>query len=403
MHIFLNASAASAASGLTYVRNVVPHLIKFPDIKTTVLLSRSLKEEFAPAPNLELLVAPEGQSAARRFWFEQRELPGILRRTGAHILISAGNVAILSPPVPQILLSGNALYFSKEFARDLLQRGEYTAWLDLKLRSWAATRSIYWADCTVAPSHAFARQLELWSHRKIETVHHGFDEQLFRADSGPLPEDIQRKLGSADRALRLLHISHYNYFRNFETLFRALPLLKKCLPDRRVKLVLTCELKPSADTASYDPSRAATLARELGVEQDLVQLGVIPYRLVHHVYQRCHIYVTAAYAESFAHPTVEAMSCGLPVVASDLAVHQEICEDAALYFPCFSPGVLAQQISRVVRVSELSAKMSAHGPQRVRDFSWSKHVDYVLKLARNVLRKKGGRYRDLPNESECNV
>ena len=403
MHIFLNASAASAASGLTYVRNVVPHLIKVPNIKTTVLLSRSLKEEFAPAPNLEVMVAAEGYSPAGRFWFEQRELPDILRRSGADVLISAGNFAIRSSPIPQILLSGNALYFSREFSRDLLRRGEYAAWVDLKVRSWAANRSIRWADCTVAPSQAFARQLEARSGCKIEAVHHGFDEKLFRSDPGPLPDTIQEKFEFGKGTLRLLHVSHYNYFRNFETLFRALPILKKSLPGRKVKLILTCELKPSADTGFYDPRRAATLARELGVEQDLVQLGVIPYRLAHHVYRRCQIYVTASYVESFAHPTVEAMSFGLPVVASNLAVHREICRDAAVYFPCFSPDILAGQIAQVVQAPELSAKLSARGPARARDFSWSKHVGVILSLADDILRNRCGYGRELPKGNERTV
>ncbi|HEY1272940.1 MAG TPA: glycosyltransferase, partial [Terriglobales bacterium] len=342
------------------------------------------------APNLALEVAAEGYSAARRFWFEQRGLPGLLRRSGADVLVSAGNFAIRSSPVPQILLSGNALYFSKEFACDLLQRGKRAEWLDLRIRSWFAKRSLHWADCTVAPSEAFARQLESCTGRGVRAVHHGFDERLFRADPGPLPDELQRKIGAADGTLRLLHVSHYNYFRNLETLFRALPLLKKRLPGRKVKLVLTCELRPSADTAAYDPRAAAGLIQELGIDQDVVQLGVVPYRLVHHVYRACHIYVTAAYAESFAHPTVEAMSCGLPVVASDLAVHREICREAALYAPCFAAEEFAGKIAEVAGCPELSAQMSAAGTGRARQFSWQDHVSALLNITRD-LQKTGRR------------
>ena len=389
MHIVLNALAASAASGLTYVRNVVPHLARRSNVKTTVLASRSLREELADTTNVEVLVAAEGYSTVRRFWYEQRRLPALLLKSQADVLISAGNFAIRRSPIPQILLSGNALYFSQEFARDLLQRGERRAWLDLKLRSWFASRSLSWADCTVAPSDAFARQLEVWAGCKVRAVHHGFDEELFRADPGPLPAELRRKLEATKDSVRLLHVSHYNYFRNFETLFRALPPLKELLPDRKVKLVLTCELRPSADTAAYDPRAAAALIRDLGVEQDIVQLGVVPYRLVHHIYQTCDIYVTAAYAESFAHPTVEAMSCGLPIVASDLAVHREICGVAALYAPCFSPEVFAHRIAEVAHHPDCRVRLSARGPLRARDFSWQKHVDDLLALAAELVAERG--------------
>jgi len=45
-----------------------------------------------------------------------------------------------------------------------------------------------------------------------------------------------------------------------------------------------------------------------------------------------------AYAETFAHPLVEAMASGLPVIASDLAVHREICGGGrGCIFPRFAP------------------------------------------------------------------
>ena len=70
--------------------------------------------------------------------------------------------------------------------------------------------------------------------------------------------------------------------------------------------------------------------------------------MLHQVYRACNIYVTPAYAESFAHPLVEAMASGLPVVAADTEVHREICQDAAIYFPRFSPEDMADRICQIV-------------------------------------------------------
>ncbi|PYX87408.1 MAG: hypothetical protein DMG68_11910 [Acidobacteria bacterium] len=388
MHIFLNAVAASAASGLTYVRNIVPHLRQRKSLQITILTSGYLREEFVDSDNLKFRIAAEGYSTTRRFWFEQNTLPEMIRQSRADILISAGNFALRRSPVPQILLSGNALYCSQDFSQDLLRRREYRAWLDLRLRSWFARRSIHWADCTVAPTEAFAEQLQAWSGKKVVAVHHGFDEQIFRADPDPLPPEIQRKLKGSESSLRLLYVSHYNYSRNFETLFRALPLIQRELPGKKLKLLLSCELKPGTDISSYDPRPAAALVRELGVQDNIVQLGIVPYRMVHQVYRSCDIYVTPSYAETFAHPTVEAMSCGLPIVASDLAVHREVCQDAAIYFPRFSPEALAGCISQVAQSPELAAKMSASGLRRADNFSWSRHVESLLGLACDLCNRK---------------
>ena len=78
---------------------------------------------------------------------------------------------------------------------------------------------------------------------------------------------------------------------------------------------------------------------------EVVELGTVPYSLLHQVYSSCDIYVTAAYAETFAHPLVEAMACGLPVLASDLPVHREICGEAGRFFPVFSAESLAERVS----------------------------------------------------------
>ena len=384
VHLLLNAVAASAASGLTYIRNIVPQLRRRDDIKATVLTSAFLRNEFDDSANLQFHVVAEGHSAPRRFWFEQRALPKIIRDLKADLLISAGNFALHKSPVPQILLSGNSLYCSRDFSQDLLRRHEYRAWIDLRVRALLARRSIHWANRTVAPSAAFARELQAWSGREVTAIHHGFDPQLFAADSEPLSPETGRKLSQANGALRLLYVSHYNYFRNFETLFRALPLIKQKLVNQKVKLLLTCELKAGADSSSYNPTSAAALVRELGVENDIVQLGILPYRFLHCVYKSSDIYVTPSYAESFAHPTVEAMSCALPIVASDLPVHREICQDAAVFFPRFSPERLADHVCEIAQSPRQSAAMSARGTRRALDFSWEKHVNQLIALARGL-------------------
>src|SRR5207302_397694 len=170
MHLFLNAIAASAASGFTYVRNVVPHLMRRPDVKSTVLTSELLRDDFS---------------------------------------------------------------------HDLIRRHSYRAWVDLKIRAWLAKRSVHWSDCTVAPSQAFADKLRNRSSAEVVAVHHGFDEDLFKADNGPLPATLESKLAGGTGTLRLFCVSHYNYFRNFETTFRALSLVQKQLPTKKVQLLIT--------------------------------------------------------------------------------------------------------------------------------------------------------------------
>jgi len=391
MRLFMNGLSASAGGGLTYVRNVIPLLASVPGLHVTVAVGPGLRNEFPKFQNVDFVEL--SMSSMRRFWYEQVSLPGLVRRSRADVLVSIGNFAVRNSPVPQILLSRNSIYTSSDFYRDLRSRREYRMWLDTRMRAVFARKSLDWADVTVAPSEAFAAELRRWSgagagkediRRKIRAIHHGFDRDQFFRDPTPLSAEVEDQLRSTDGSVRLLFVSHYNYYRNFETLIRALPLLPNRSGGRTVKLLLTCKLARGANPGAYDPEIAANLLRDLGVSDMVVELGAIHYSQLHHLYRRADIYVSPAYTETFAHPLVEAMASGLPVVASDLPVHREICEAAALYFSCFSAEELAGRIAEIASSAEKARGLSDCGMIRSADFSWKKHVDALLSLAHSL-------------------
>jgi glycosyltransferase involved in cell wall biosynthesis len=390
MHLFLNCLAASAGGGLTYLRNVLPPLSARNGIQTTVAASASLKQELGHLPNVEWADVEADRGAARRFWQEQARLPRLIRRCGADVLISTGNFALWRSPVPQILLSGNSLYTSADFYRDLRSRKDYRLWLDTRVKRIFARQSVGWADCTVAPSQAFADELGRWTGRQVIPIHHGFNYAAFCESATALPTPIQQRLDSDKEALRLLFVSHYNYYRNFETLLRAIPLVRERLRGRRVLLFLTCKLRSEENPGWFRAEPAAALVQRLGIAQQVVALGAVPYHLLHHVYRACDVYVTPAYAETFAHPLVEAMASGLPVVAADLPVHREVCGDAALYFQRFSPQELAEQVLRLESSRDLRETLAEKGRSRAHDFSWEQHVDELLQLATRLAHDYSG-------------
>jgi glycosyltransferase involved in cell wall biosynthesis len=384
MNLFLNGIAATAGGGLTYLRNVVPQLATRAHVKTTLAVHPLLRNEFGHQPNISLLETTAPGGAARRYWWEQTVLPQLIRDSCAEVLISAGNFALRSSPVPQILLSRNSLYTCPDFFRDLRRRREYARWLDVSMQAVLAKRSLHWADRTVAPSKAFASELFDWTGVKPEVIYHGFDSDAFFRDTFPLEAATQQKFDTVHDSVKLLLVSNYTYYRNFETLIRALPILKHALAPRRVRLFLTCELS-SENSGNYDGRMAANLVRELGLTEEVVELGAIRYGSLHYIYRACDIYVNPAYAETFAHPLVEAMACGIPIVASDLPVHREVCGPAGLYFERFSPRELAGRVMEIVASPGLAAKLAVSGGRRASSFSWSKHVTQLLSLASSVL------------------
>jgi glycosyltransferase involved in cell wall biosynthesis len=385
MHIFLNGLGASAGAGLTYLYNVVPHLSSHAAVRTTLAVQPHLMSEFANYPNITCITMPNVFRTARRFWFEQHSLPILIKNSGADVLISAGNFALRNSRVPQILLSGNSLYTSSDFYRDLRHRGEYSMWLDTRLKGAFARRSVEWADCTVAPSQSFADELRRWTGKRVAAIHHGFDRRLFFADQSLLAGNLERKLRSGRDSLRLLFVSHYNYYRNFETLLRATALIREQLPGRKIRLFLTCELQEGISPGTYHARLALELIRQLGIRDEVVELGSVPYRSLHHVYTTSDIYVTPAYTETFAHPLVEAMACGLPIIASNIPVHREICGAAALYFERFSSAELARQVCDLAKQEQLRSQLLGAGRRRAADFDWGKHCEALIEVSARLI------------------
>jgi glycosyltransferase involved in cell wall biosynthesis len=384
IHLFINALAATAGGGVTYIRNLIPQLSRRSGVQVTVLVNDSLRSDLQPAANISYL-DDQFSGGVTRFWKEQSRLPALIRNSGADVLLSAGNFALRNSPIPQILLSRSSLYTSADFYRDVLARRHYTIWLDTKLKSYLARQSVMWADCTVAPSHTFAAELEAWTGREVIPIHHGFDRDIFFSEATRLPEDAERALQSSADAMRLLFVSHYNYYRNFETLLRALPHIRQQLAPWPIKLFLTCEFRSRDNPGSYRAEAAAALLQGMGIRDNVIELGNIPYAVLHRLYRSCDVYVTPAYTETFAHPLVEAMACGVPVVASDLPVHREICGEAALYFDRFSEEALAQRVLDLAHSQRLRERLSACGSRRSAEFSWQRHTDSLLHLANSLL------------------
>lgn len=84
--------------------------------------------------------------------------------------------------------------------------------------------------------------------------------------------------------------------------------------------------------------------------------------------------------EGFGLPPLEAMSVGVPVVASTAGAVPEVVGDAALLVEPGDADGLAQALTRVVGDAELRAHLVAHGRQRATAFTWDRAADGIVAL-----------------------
>ena len=179
----------------------------------------------------------------------------------------------------------------------------------------------------------------------------------------------------------ILAVSGYAVHKNFETLVDAVPLLL----DRgeSLKLVMTISAEGVGAPEAYE----ALMGRieRLGVRDHVRCVGPVAWGQLQHAYRAADVFVIPSLTESFGQTMVEAMSCGLPIVASDVAVNREVLRDAALFFDTFDAASCAEAIARVLEDSgDLESILRQRALARSRDFSWTRYATELLAVFRGI-------------------
>jgi glycosyltransferase involved in cell wall biosynthesis len=108
-------------------------------------------------------------------------------------------------------------------------------------------------------------------------------------------------------------------------------------------------------------------------------LGPVPEELLPALYAGAAAFVLPSLHEGFGLPVLEAMACGVPVVASDRGALPETCGGAALLVDPTDPEALTDAVEAAIGDEDLAAA----GVARARAFSWqatARNVDNVVSV-----------------------
>ena len=98
------------------------------------------------------------------------------------------------------------------------------------------------------------------------------------------------------------------------------------------------------------------------------------------LYQGAYAFVTASLHEGFGLPGVEAMQFGLPVLASNTEVFNEVYDNAAIYFDPSDPADIAEKMALIARDTKFHAEMQQKCAKRSTLFSWEQAAASTLKV-----------------------
>lgn len=107
-------------------------------------------------------------------------------------------------------------------------------------------------------------------------------------------------------------------------------------------------------------------------------LGFVPDAELAALYAACAVFAYPSLYEGFGLPVLEAMSCGAPVVTSDLSSLPEVAGDAAVLVDPRDPAALRDALARLLADPGERARLSAAGRARAATFTWERTARETL-------------------------
>lgn len=75
---------------------------------------------------------------------------------------------------------------------------------------------------------------------------------------------------------------------------------------------------------------------------------------------------------------IEAMTAGIPIIASDIPVHHEVARKSALYVDPYDLNAVGNAMHQLVHDKALQRDLAKRGVERAKDFSWEKAAEETL-------------------------
>ena len=203
--------------------------------------------------------------------------------------------------------------------------------------------------------------------RRVSVVPCGVDLTLFRPD-GP----AEARPSANPRVVVLSRLVERKGIGNVVTALKELP---------GVELVVAGGGDAEDLRHDREAQRLSALAHEIGVADRVELRGRIPRSAVPGLLRSADVVACVPWYEPFGIVPLEAMACGIPVVASAVGglVDSVVDGVTGIHVPPRRPDRVAEALGTLLARPELCARLGAAGADRARKrYSWSRVADATL-------------------------
>lgn len=212
---------------------------------------------------------------------------------------------------------------------------------------------------------------------KITVVYEAANPIFQPMDQDKAREEVRNRHGIDGPFI--LFVSTIEPRKNVPTLVRALWQLMECYKED-VRLVL-------AGGKGWLFEDAFAVVEDLKMDGRVHFVGRVPSEDLLYLYNTAEMLAHPAFYEGFGLPPLEAMACGLPVVASNVASLPEVVGDAGLLIDPHDVDELTVAMWRILNDSALRQEMQEKGLRQAEGFSWKRAARETMDIYRLVYEK----------------
>jgi glycosyltransferase involved in cell wall biosynthesis len=349
----------------TYIYNLVRALAQVDSDNHYFVFAKP--ETFAgclpTAPRFHLVPVRLPWRLARMAW-EQAVLPLHLRRLDVDVLHSPHyTTTIVSGGWRRVVTFHDVTFFLLPDRYPPLRRAYFRA---------ASRAGARLADLVVAVSKTVKADVECHLRlppERVRVVPLAAAPSFHPLDDPARMTAVRSKYGLPERFI--LNVGALEPGKNQATLVRAFHRLKGQGPSTSSGQGLEQGLVIAGPRA-WRYERLLRLVDGLGLAGQVRFLGYVPAEDLAVLYNLADLFVFPSLYEGFGLPPLEAMACGLPVVASTAPALREVLDDAALLVHPQDVVALAEAMVVALRDEALRSRLREAGLRRAAQFSWER-------------------------------
>jgi len=236
-----------------------------------------------------------------------------------------------------------------------------------------------YADTIISPSEYYingSRFLRKY-REKIVVIPNGINLNEF--DISYSKEECRIKLGLPLNKKILLFFGYLSPYKGPNALIKAMTNILKNVPD--VELVFAGKGVMQAELE--------ILSKKLSIEKNVRFVGFVKDDLKALYYKAADIFVlpSTMSTECFPIANLEAMACGIPIVASNIGGIPDIVKNGenGLLVQPEDTEALAKAIIYLLENEEIRKKMGQDGLKKIIDFSWEIISEQTEKIYNNII------------------